>query len=183
MERSSVAKLSMPGRVLFLSENTELVRRQLAGEDLPFVQCAPLRREISTDEITPVPSAVVFDERLASHVTWGLERGSENPIGLGQLTAANVAVLVAGDRYGKVSSREHPLVAEKATGVLLDSASSFERIYRQNVDNVGLFTFDRFGARRPHPQRRRNEHRGPFARTRPNRVCNSARSWPSRLRK
>ncbi|WP_198029541.1 aconitase family protein [Bradyrhizobium sp. WSM3983] len=140
MERSSVAKLSLPGRVLFLSENPGLVRRQLAGEDLPFAQCAPLRHEISTDEITPVPSVVVFDERLASHAHIGFRAGSENPIGPGQLMAANVAVLVAGDRYGKGSSREHSPVAEKAAGVRLVIASSFERIYRQNSDNVGLFT-------------------------------------------
>lgn len=133
-------KLSLPGRVLFLSESPEMVRRQLAGEDLSLGQCAPLRREISTDEITPVPSLVVFDERLASQAHIGFRAGSENPIGLGQLKAANVSVLVAGDRYGKGSSREHSPLAEKAAGIRLVIAGSFERIYRQNADNVGLFT-------------------------------------------
>ena len=135
-----MTKLSLPGRVLFLSESPDLVRRQLAGEDLSLDQCAPLRREISTDEITPVPSLVVFDERLASHAHIGFRAGAENPIALGQLKDAHVSVLVAGDRYGKGSSREHSPLAEKAAGVRLVIAPSFERIYRQNADNVGLFT-------------------------------------------
>ena len=49
-------------------------------------------------------------------------------------------VVVAGSRYGKGSSREHSVVAERAAGVRLVLATSFERIYRQNADNLGLFT-------------------------------------------
>ena len=43
-------------------------------------------------------------------------------------------------RYGKGSSREHSPAAEEAAGIRLVVAESFERIYRQNADNVGLFT-------------------------------------------
>jgi 3-isopropylmalate/(R)-2-methylmalate dehydratase large subunit len=46
-------------------------------------------------------------------------------------------VVVAGKRYGKGSSREHSVVAEQSAGVRLVIAESFERIYRQNADNVG----------------------------------------------
>lgn len=135
-----MARLSLPGRILFLSEDPRTVRRQLDGEELTLKDCAPLRREVSTDEITPVPSLVVFDERLASHAHIGFRAAGENPIGLGQLKAANVSVLVAGARYGKGSSREHSPLAELRAGVRLVIAESFERIYRQNADNVGLFT-------------------------------------------
>lgn len=131
---------NLPGRVLFLSENPETVRRQLAGETLSLADCAPLRCEISTDEITPVPSLVFFDERLGRHAHIGFTVGGERPIGEGALAGAGVSVLVAGARYGKGSSREHSPLAEKYAGVRLVIAESFERIYRQNADNLGLFT-------------------------------------------
>jgi len=44
-----------------------------------------------------------------------------------------VTVVVAGQRYGKGSSREHSPAAEKLAGVRLVIAHSFERIYRQNT--------------------------------------------------
>ena len=132
--------LALPGRILFLSEDPGLVRRQLAGEDLTLAQCQPLRREISTDEITPVPSLAAFDERLAAHAHLGFKAGDETPIGLGQLKGGGFSVLVAGARYGKGSSREHSPAAERMAGIRLVIADSFERIYRQNADNLGLFT-------------------------------------------
>ena len=136
----STPALALPGRTLFLSCDPALVRRQLAGENLGPVECAPLRAEISTDEITPVPSLTAFDERLAAHAHIGFKAGDETPIGLGQLKGGGFSVLVAGKRYGKGSSREHSPVAEKLAGIRLVIAESFERIYRQNADNVGLFT-------------------------------------------
>ena len=54
-------------------------------------------------------------------------------------------VMVGGKRYGKGSSREHSPVAEMAAGIRLVIAESFERIYRQNADNLGLFTSTDFG--------------------------------------
>ena len=137
--------LPLPGRVLFLSTDPDLVRRQLGGEDLSLAVGAPLRDEISTDEITPVPSLVVFDERLADHAHIGFKAGGEQPIGLGALKRGGFSVLVGGKRYGKGSSREHSPLAEQAAGIRLVIAESFERIYRQNADNVGLFTSTDFG--------------------------------------
>src|SRR5262249_43194440 len=51
-----------------------------------------------------------------------------------------IEVLVGGRRYGKGSSREHSPLAELSAGVRLVIAESFERIYRQNADNLGLLT-------------------------------------------
>jgi 3-isopropylmalate/(R)-2-methylmalate dehydratase large subunit len=52
------ASVKLTGRILFLTEDPELIRRQLAGEDLPWDTKNPannpkLRDDISTDEITP----------------------------------------------------------------------------------------------------------------------------------
>ncbi|MEO8724610.1 MAG: hypothetical protein ABI383_00675, partial [Acidobacteriaceae bacterium] len=50
--------VKLTGRILFLTEDPELIKRQLAGEDLPWNFENPannpkLRDDISTDEITP----------------------------------------------------------------------------------------------------------------------------------
>lgn len=132
--------LAFPGRILFLSSDAPAMERQLAGETLSLAEAGGLRDDISTDEITPLPSLVYFDDRLGEHAHTGTKAGERFPIGVGTLKAGGFSVLVAGKRYGKGSSREHAPVAEKAAGVRLVIAESFERIYRQNCDNIGLFT-------------------------------------------
>ena len=54
-------------------------------------------------------------------------------------------MVAGGRRYGKGSSREHAPLAELHAGMRLVIAESFERIYRQNADNIGLFTSTDFG--------------------------------------
>jgi 3-isopropylmalate/(R)-2-methylmalate dehydratase large subunit len=128
------------GRLLFLSEDPALVREQLSGRDLRREAAGALRDEISTDEITPLPVLVHFDATLGRHVHTGFTAGGERPIARDALRDAGIGVLVAGKRYGKGSSREHSPLAELSAGVRLVIAESFERIYRQNADNLGLFT-------------------------------------------
>lgn len=133
------------GRILFLSADPDKIERQLAGEDLTRGTAGALRDDISTDEITPLPSLVFFDERLASHPYTGFKAGERLPIGKDAVRRGGFAVTVGGKRYGKGSSREHSPVAELAAGIRLVIAESFERIYRQNADNIGLFTSTDFG--------------------------------------
>ena len=130
----------LTGRVLFLSESAEFMRRQIAGESFGRDQIGPLRNNVSTDEITPTTRMLVFDERLGLVPYVGLKCGDEFPIGDGAVKAGNFQITVAGHRYGKGSSREHSPIAEKAAGIQLIVAESFERIYRQNCHNIGLFT-------------------------------------------
>jgi len=132
-------------KILFLSQSADAIGRQLQGESLTLAQAAPLRDDISTDEITPVHILSHYDERLGEFAHTGLRCGQGNPVARGSLRAAGFAVLVAGRRYGKGSSREHSPTAEKLAGVQLVIAESFERIYRQNADNIGLFTSTDFG--------------------------------------
>jgi len=132
--------LNAPLRVLYLSQDPALIRRQLAGETLTREQAGPLRDDVSTDEITPVHILSHYDDALGDFAHTGLRCGDANPIGYKTLRQAGFQVLVAGRRYGKGSSREHSPTAEKLAGVQLVIAESFERIYRQNADNIGLFT-------------------------------------------
>ncbi|CAB3687075.1 3-isopropylmalate dehydratase [Achromobacter marplatensis] len=132
--------LEAPPRLLFLSQDPACIAAQLDRAASGSPSAAPLRDDISTDEITPVPILTHFDEKLGRYPYTGLAAGTARPIGIDAIKQAGVNVVVAGKRYGKGSSREHSPMAEKSAGVRLVIAESFERIYRQNADNIGLYT-------------------------------------------
>ncbi|WP_373980513.1 3-isopropylmalate dehydratase [Achromobacter sp. JD417] len=137
---TAVSVLDAPARLLFLTQDPIRVAAQLGGAALTLPEAAPLRDDISTDEITPVPILTHFDEKLGRYPYTGYRAGDTQPIGIDAIRHAGFNVVVAGKRYGKGSSREHSPMAEKSAGVRLVIAESFERIYRQNADNIGLYT-------------------------------------------
>lgn len=137
--------VSFQGRILFLSEDPEKVLRQLAGEDLEPAEALPLRDQISTDEITPAFICYHFDGKLGDFPYLGLKCGDAFPLKEGSVRAGGFSVSVAGKRRGKGSSREASPYAELCAGIRLVIAESFERIYRQNAQNLGLLTSTDFG--------------------------------------
>ena len=141
----STAIPSVSGRVLFLCSDPASVAAQLGGLDLSLADVLPLRDDISTDEITPVAILSHYDDKLGRYPYTGYQVGGQRPIGVNAIRNGAFSVVVAGKRYGKGSSREHSPAAEKLAGVRLVIAESFERIYRQNADNIGLFTSTDFG--------------------------------------
>ncbi|HXT47927.1 MAG TPA: aconitase family protein, partial [Gemmatimonadaceae bacterium] len=142
------ARIRFDGRVLFLTEDPALLRRQLAGEDLPFDPNAPvgspthpkLRDNISTDEITPAYICYYFDDTLGQFPYLGLKAGEEFPLVRGSVRAGGFVASVAGTRRGKGSSREASPYAEMHAGIRIVIAESIERIYRENCQNLGVFT-------------------------------------------
>ncbi len=134
-----------PARRLYLVGDPAIVRAQLAGRSRVLADAGALRDDISTDEISPLAAMVHFDATLGRFAHTGFTAGGERPIGRDALREAGITVLVAGRRYGKGSSREHSPLAEWSAGVRLVFARSFERIYRQNADNLGLLTSTDFG--------------------------------------
>jgi len=132
--------MKLDGRILILGTAPDAVTRQLAGEDLGLAEAGALRNDVSTDEITPLPCMLVFDERLRQFAHTGTIVDGGKPFAEGVLANSDFTVIVGGKRYGKGSSREHSPVAELAAGIKLVIAESFERIYRQNCDNIGLLT-------------------------------------------
>jgi 3-isopropylmalate/(R)-2-methylmalate dehydratase large subunit len=140
-----MANLDVSGRILFLCADPAKVDRQLAGEDLTLDEAGALRDDVSTDEITPISVLTRFDERLGQCPYVGFHAGGRNPVGFDAVRTGRFQVSVAGTRYGKGSSREHSPLAEYHAGIRLVIARSFERIYRQNADNLGLFTSTDFG--------------------------------------
>jgi 3-isopropylmalate/(R)-2-methylmalate dehydratase large subunit len=142
-KRPDMVKLQ--GRILFLTEDPELIRRQLAGEDLPWDLKNPennpkLRDDISTDEITPAHICFFFDETLGEFPYTGLKCGNEVPIKRGDVKKGGFVAAVSGKRRGKGSSREQSPYAELCAGIELVIAENIERIYRQNCQNLGVLT-------------------------------------------
>ena len=144
------ASVKLTGRILFLTEDPELIRRQLAGEDLPWDTKNPasnpkLRDDISTDEITPAHICFFFDETLGEFPYTGLKCGNELPIKRTDVKKGGFVAAVSGKRRGKGSSREQSPYAELSAGIKLVIAENIERIYKQNCQNLGVFTSTDFG--------------------------------------
>jgi len=142
-------KVRLKGRILFLTEDAELIKRQLAGEDLPWDTKNPannpkLRDDISTDEITPAHYCFYFDETLGEIPYLGLKCGSVFPIGRSDVKKGGFVCAVSGKRRGKGSSREQSPYAEMCAGIQVVIAENIERIYKQNCQNLGLLTSTNF---------------------------------------
>jgi len=142
-------KVRLQGRILFLTEDPELIKRQLAGEDLPWDTKNPasnpkLRDDISTDEITPAHYCFYFDENLGEIPYLGLKCGSVTPIGRGDVKRGGFVCAVSGKRRGKGSSREQSPYAEMCAGIRVVIAENIERIYKQNCQNLGVLTSTNF---------------------------------------
>ncbi len=142
-------KVRLKGRILFLTEDPELIKRQLAGEDLPWDAAHPannpkLRDDISTDEITPAHYCFYFDETLGEIPYLGLKCGNGTPIGRGDVKRGGFVCAVSGKRRGKGSSREQSPYAEMCAGIRVVIAENIERIYKQNCQNLGLLTSTNF---------------------------------------
>ena len=148
------ATLEVRGRVLYLADDTALVRAQLYdGLDLELSDelRARLRDQISTDEITPAYICFFYDETLGEFPYLGLrttnaESGAEEyPVGRASVRDGGFACSVAGKRRGKGSSREQSPYAELMAGIQVVVSESIERIYNENCQNLGVLTTTDFG--------------------------------------
>src|SRR5437762_2455787 len=142
-------EVTLQGRILFLTEDPELIKGQLAGEDLRWDTKNPannpkLRDDISTDEITPAHYCFYFDQTLGEIPYAGLKTGGVLPIGRGDVKRGGFVCSVSGKRRGKGSSREQSPYAEMSAGIKLVIAENIERIYKQNCQNLGVLTSTNF---------------------------------------
>ena len=131
------------GRVLFLVDDAELMKRQLNdGVDLELTADVrgKLRDQISTDEITPAYICYYFDETLGQFPYLGLRAGGEFPVTRGSVKQGGFVCSVSGKRRGKGSSREQSPYAELMAGIHVVVAENIERIYNENCQNLGVLT-------------------------------------------
>jgi 3-isopropylmalate/(R)-2-methylmalate dehydratase large subunit len=146
--------IKFSGRILFLTEDTSLIRQQLEARDEAATTLEtelagrllegdlPLMSNISTDEITPGWVCFYYDETLGQYVYVGMRDGA---VTKDEVKNGGFAVVVSGLSKGCGSSRETAPYAEKAAGVQLVIAKSIEKIYGQNSQNIGLLTSTDFG--------------------------------------
>jgi 3-isopropylmalate/(R)-2-methylmalate dehydratase large subunit len=133
----SVNTVKIPNEVLFLTEDKDLLSRQLAGEKLRFDPARALINNISTDEITPGWVCYWYDETLGHYSLVGLRGGVVQKDGL---MNRKPAVIVSGLSKGCGSSRETAPYSEQVAGARLIIAKTIEKIYGQNCQNIGLLT-------------------------------------------
>ncbi len=108
-------KIRFEGRILFLTEDTSLIRRQLeatgdVAESIENELAArlaqddlPLMNNISTDEITPGWVCFYYDETLGQYVYVGMRDGA---VKKDEVKNGEFAVVVSGLSKGCGSSRE-----------------------------------------------------------------------------
>ncbi|MFQ5528233.1 MAG: aconitase family protein [Thermoanaerobaculia bacterium] len=136
-----------PGkRVLYLTKDPELIRRQLAGDldlEMAHLSVDDLLDDINTDAMTP--AWVCFSHRpedLARNAYAGLIADGERIFGLDALGDGNFEVIVSGYRKGVGSSRETAVQAEKWCGIRIAIAASFAPIHAANNINQGVLMGD-----------------------------------------
>ncbi|MBP8846374.1 MAG: aconitate hydratase, partial [Thermoanaerobaculia bacterium] len=138
---NEIVRLTPGKRVLFLTRDPELIRRQLYdGLDLRMADLAPddLLDDVNTDLITP--AWVCFDwepAAIAREAYAGLVVDGERLFRRDALVAGNFEVIVSGARKGTGSSRETAAQAEVWAGIRIAVASSFAPIHARNQINLG----------------------------------------------
>jgi 3-isopropylmalate/(R)-2-methylmalate dehydratase large subunit len=139
-------KLTPGKRILYLTKDPELIRRQLSGElDLRSdeLEVADLLDNINTDAMTP--AWVCFDHdpaEIAHNAYAGLIVDGERLFERDALCDGNFEVIVSGYQKGVGSSRETAAQAEVFCGSRLAVAASFAPIHARNNINIGQLMAD-----------------------------------------
>src|SRR5712691_4759294 len=146
MKPPETFRLTPGKRVLFLTKDPDLIRKQLSGEvDLRMEDLSvdDLMDDINTDVMTP--AWVCFDykpEDIARNAYAGLIVGGERIVPTDTLRNGNFEVIVSGYRKGVGSSREQATQAEVFSGIRIAIAASFAPIHAGNDINQGLLMGD-----------------------------------------
>ncbi len=142
MKPPEIVRLTPGKRVLFLTKDPELIRRQLSGElDLRMEDLAveDLLDDINTDAMTP--AWVCFNHRpedLAREAYAGLIVDGVRLFERDALISGGFQVIVSGYRKGVGSSRETATQAERWAGIEIAIAASFAPIHERNNINQGV---------------------------------------------
>jgi 3-isopropylmalate/(R)-2-methylmalate dehydratase large subunit len=146
MKPPETVRLTPGKRILFLTKDPYLIRRQLAGDlDLRMADLSvgDLLDDINTDAMTP--AWVCFNHRpedLAREAYAGLIVDGRRLFERDALVGGNFEVIVSGYRKGVGSSRETATQAEKWAGIRLAVAASFAPIHARNNLSQGLLMGD-----------------------------------------
>jgi 3-isopropylmalate/(R)-2-methylmalate dehydratase large subunit len=146
MKPPAIVHLTAGKRVLFLTKDPELIRRQLRGElDLQMkeLRVEDLLDDINTDVMAPAWACFDYKpEDVARNAYAGLIIGGERIFPIDALRDGNFEVIVSGYRKGVGSSREQATQAEVFSGIRIAIAASFAPIHAGNNINQGLLMGD-----------------------------------------
>src|SRR5687767_13683899 len=142
MKPSETVALTPGKRVLFLTRDPEVIRRQLRGElDLRMedLRVEDLMEDINTDAMTPAWACFDFrPDNIARNAYAGITVDKQRLFPEGSLMDGNFEVIVSGYRKGVGSSRETAVQAEKWSGIRIAIAASFAPIHARNNINQGV---------------------------------------------
>ncbi len=135
--------MRLTGRVLWLTEDAELLSQQLDGQDLDaHANALPaLEFGINTDLLINGAACTLgyTGDILGPYL---LERFKDR-VTKNAIRDAGFQVVVGGEAYGSGSSREVAVVAHEGAGIELVVAQSFQRIFQENMVYCGMpFTTD-----------------------------------------
>lgn len=134
------SELKLIGRVLYLTNDSNHVRRQLNGEDLGPFPVSELASGVSTDEIIPARHCLSFDDDyLAEHCLTGFRGGVINA---GDIKKGGFNLIVGGPSFGQGSAREHAPLSMKVAGIRYVAGFPIESIFHKNCDNLNLICID-----------------------------------------
>lgn len=137
-----IVRLTPGKRVLFLTKDPELIRRQLRGElDLRMEELTieELMDDINTDAMTPAWVCFSYrPEDIARDAYAGLVVEGKRLFERDALRHGNFEVIVSGHRKGVGSSRETAVQAEKWSGIRIAIATSFAPIHARNNISQGV---------------------------------------------
>jgi 3-isopropylmalate/(R)-2-methylmalate dehydratase large subunit len=146
MRPAPTVSLTPGKRVLFLTKDPDLIRRQLRGElDLRMedLKVEDLMDDINTDAMTPAWACFDYrPEDIARNAYAGITIGKERLFPEGSLIAGNFEVIASGHRKGVGSSRETAVQAEKWSGIRIAIAASFAPIHARNNIAQGVLMGD-----------------------------------------
>jgi 3-isopropylmalate/(R)-2-methylmalate dehydratase large subunit len=146
MKPASTVSLTPGKRVLFLTKDPELIRRQLRGElDLRMsdLRVEDLMDDVNTDAMTPAWACFDYEPaKIARNAYAGITIGGERLFPEGALMDGGFEVVVAGYRKGTGSSRETAVQAEKWSGIRISIAASFAPIHARNLVSQGVLMGD-----------------------------------------
>ena len=137
----SFVRLSDDARVLFLTKDLDLIKKQLyEGLELKMEDLSidDLLDDINTDVMTP--AWVCFDHdpaKIAENAYAGLMHDGERVFKEKALKDGGFEVIVSGHRKGTGSSRETAPQCERWSGIRIVIAASFAPIHERNNINLG----------------------------------------------
>src|SRR5688572_1311902 len=135
--------MKLRGRILWLTDDPDLLRQQLAGEDLACGArtAPPLHFAVNTDAMINGAACTLgyTGDILGPYFL----QNFKDTVAVDTVRTGGFQVVVGGDAYGSGSSREVAVVAHQGAGIELVVARSFQRIFQENMVYAGLpFTTD-----------------------------------------